>query len=134
MSKEVAIFVLIGAGAAAINVAARALFNFVVPFELAVVLAFPIALTVAFLLNRVFVFHGATGRGTARSQYARFAAVNLLSLVLVWCISVGLARIAFPAVGFKWHADAIAHMIGVLAPALTSYFAHKSYTFAQRID
>jgi putative flippase GtrA len=131
MSKEVVIFVAIGATAAAINVAARALFNRVVPFEFAVVLAFPIALTVAFLLNRAFVFHALAGSGPARAQFLRFALVNLLSLVLVWCISVGLARIAFPALGFTWHANDIAHMIGVLAPAVTSYFAHKSFTFAK---
>jgi putative flippase GtrA len=129
MAKDALYFILIGGSAAAINVAARAAFNLIVPFEAAIVLAFPIALTFAFLLNRTFVFHGARAHD-ARAQYVRFAIVNIGSLGLIWAISVGLARFVFPAVQFIWHADDIAHAIGVAAPALSSYFLHRSYTFA----
>ena len=61
----------------------------------------------------MFVF-GASGRSVA-SEAWRFTLVNLVSMALVWLISVGLARvIAFPAIGFTWYADDIAHFIGVL--------------------
>ena len=128
MSNEAFYFILIGGSAAVINVAARAAFNLVVPFEAAIVLAFPIALTFAFLLNRMFVFHNARAYD-AHVQYVRFAIVNIGSLGLIWAISVGLARVAFPAVHLVWHADGTAHAIGVAAPALSSYFLHRCYTF-----
>jgi len=55
-----------------------------------------------------------------------------VALGFVWVISVGLARVVFPAIGMTWHADDIAHLIGVLAPAVTSYVGHRFYTFARK--
>jgi putative flippase GtrA len=42
---------------------------------------------------------------------------------------MGLLHIVFPAIGFFWHAEDIAHFIGLSVPAVTSYFGHKHYTF-----
>jgi putative flippase GtrA len=56
----------------------------------------------------------------------------VVALVQVWVVSVGLARLVFPAVGFTWHADDIAHLIGVTIPAVTSYFGHRHFSFASR--
>ena len=44
----------------------------------------------------------------------------------------GLARLAFPAVGFDWLAEDIAHLIGVAIPAVTSYFGHRHFSFSSR--
>jgi putative flippase GtrA len=33
--------------------------------------------------------------------------------------------------GWTWHPFEIAHLCAVAAPAITSYFLHKHYTFAQ---
>lgn len=120
-------FLAVGGLAAAVNVIARILFSEVAPYEIAVVLAFPIALTTAFLLNRLYVFEEA-GDG-ASGQYARFTLVNLLALAQVWVISVGLARIVFPAIGWEWHAELIAHAVGVASPVITSYHLHRWFTF-----
>jgi putative flippase GtrA len=57
--------------------------------------------------------------------------VNLLALVQVWLISVGLVRLVFPAIGFIWQAETMAHAIGVVSPVITSYFAHKYYSFRE---
>jgi putative flippase GtrA len=127
VSGQFVLFTVIGGFAALVNVLARFLLNLVVPFEVAIVLAFPVALTFAFVLNRRFVFDG--GQGHAVHQYARFWIVNLIALVQVLAVSVLLARVIFPAVGFEWHADTVAHIIGVLSPVLTSFLLHKTYTF-----
>jgi putative flippase GtrA len=119
-------FVVVGAIAALVNVAARIVLEWYVPFELAVALAFPIALTVAFVGNRRWVFPGATDW---RRAYWRFFVVNLAALAQVWLISVGLYRLIFPMIGFTWHAELVAHVIGVLSPVVTSYYAHKHYSF-----
>lgn len=129
ISRAFALFVLVGGSAAALNIAARAFFSQFTSFEVAVVLAFPIALTFAFWLNRSFVF-GAGGAGW-HVEYGRFLVVNLVALAQVWVVSVALARLVFPAIGLAWHAELIAHAIGVLSPVFTSYFAHKHFSFAR---
>ena len=120
-------FLLLGGVAAGVNLVARAALQPWTGFEIAVAAAYVCGMIVAYNLFRVFVF-GASGRSLA-SEAWRFTLVNLVSLVLVWVISVGLARFAFPALAFTWHADTIAHFAGVLSPALTSWIGHKRYTF-----
>jgi putative flippase GtrA len=122
-------FLLVGGFAALVNILARMAFSLVTPFELAVALAFPVALTVAFVLNRVYVFSAQDG--PMGRQYLRFTLVNIAALVPVWLISVGLARWLFPRIAFTWHAETVAHVIGVLSPVAASYVGHKAFTFAR---
>ena len=123
-------FLLLGGVAAGANLVARVALQPSLGFEAAVVAAYICGMIVAYTLFRVFVF-GASGRSVA-SEAWRFTLVNLVSMALVWLLSVGLARVAFPAIAFTWHADDIAHFIGVLSPALTSWIGHKRYTFGAR--
>jgi len=108
-------FLLSGGIAAAINIGA-------------VVVAYLIGMTAAYVLMLLFVFP-ASGKSRAH-EYLRFGLVNLVALVQVWLVSVGLARWAFPALGFAWHPDTVAHVVGVLSPVVTSYAGHKFFTFA----
>lgn len=121
-------FILIGGFASLVNFLARILIDIATTYEAAIVLAFPVALTTAFLLNRSFVFDAKESEW--QGQYWRFLIVNLLALGQVFVVSVGLARFVFTAIGFAWHAEAIAHAIGLTSPILTSYWAHKRYSFA----
>ncbi|QTL05352.1 GtrA family protein [Aquabacter sp. L1I39] len=127
MSRDFLLFLLIGGLAALVNLVGRIIFNLVVDYQLAIILAYPPGMAVAFLLNRHFVFradaHPAVG------QIVRFALVNLLSLAQIWMVSVGLVDWAFPRIGFTWHAETIGHAIGLGSPVLTSYFAHKHFSF-----
>ncbi len=120
-------FLALGGIAAGTNLVARWMLQPLIGFELAVAAAYVCGMIVAYTLFRAFVF-GASGRSVA-SEAWRFTLVNLVSMALVWLISVGLARHAFPAIGFTWFADDIAHFIGVLSPAVTSWVGHKRYTF-----
>lgn len=126
--REFLAFVAIGGFAAGVNFGARLAIDWWTSFEVAILLAYLVAMTTAFLLNRAYVFKAADGPW--RRQYTRFAIVNLIALVQVFLISVGLARYLFPAMGLTWHADEIAHAIGLASPILTSYWAHKKYSFA----
>jgi putative flippase GtrA len=122
-------FVLIGGAAAALNIAVRALLGLYLAFEWAVALAFPVALSFAFAANRCWVF---AQRATDwRIAYWRFFLVNLAALAQVWLISVGFYRLLFPMIGFTWHAELVAHTVGVLSPVVTSYYAHKHYSFKE---
>jgi putative flippase GtrA len=129
VSKTFLRFLLVGGVAAAANWGSRFGFQHAMSFRWAVIAAYFVGMTTAYLLNRVFVFER-SGRGMS-AEAARFALVNFFAAGLVWLISVGLAQVAFPAIGFTWHAEAIAHGIGVLSPAVSSYLAHRNFTFAK---
>jgi putative flippase GtrA len=120
-------FVIAGGLAAAVNVVTRYLLSTILVYEAAVAIAYLFGMTAAFLLNRAFVFErSASG---VHVQYSRFALVNALAFIQVWLISVGLNRIVFPDVGFVWHPETVAHIIGVVSPVLTSYLGHKHFSF-----
>jgi putative flippase GtrA len=127
VTRQFALFAVVGGFAAAVNIVVRWLVNFIMPFEVAIVIAFAVALSAAFFLNRRVVFRATDGAG---QQFQRFLIVNLLALGQVWLISVALARWAFPSMHFDWHAETVAHSIGVASPIVTSYFAHKHFSFA----
>lgn len=123
-------FLLTSGAAAGVNLGARCLFNLFVDFEIAVFISFWFGVTTAYLLAKSYVFDS-SGQSPA-SEFRRFLGVNVVALILVWTVSVGLARGIFPAIGFTWHAEDFAHVIGVLSPAVFSYFGHRFYTFAVR--
>jgi len=128
--KRFVLFVLAGGTAALVNILSRIALNWLMPYEVAIIVAYLCGMTTAYLLNRYFVF-AASGRGVA-SEYTRFALVNLAAVAQVWIVSVGLARLAFPAIGFTWHAETVAHVIGVAIPVFTSYLGHKHFSFAAK--
>lgn len=127
MSPQFIRFVAAGGTAAVANIASRWLLSFVMSFEIAIVIAYLIGMLVAFVLTKLFVFEP-SNRHTG-SEMVRFTIINLIALAQVWLVSVGLADWVFPAIGLRWHAETIAHVIGVASPIATSYIGHKRYTF-----
>lgn len=125
---EFLIFLGLGGLAAATNLIVRYLLNFMMPFEIAVILAYMAGMVVAFVLFGKLLFTGSQGKLTRR--VSRFIQVNLLGATLAWIVSVLMARIALPAIGWTFHPLEIAHFFGVAAPVASSYVLHKLYTFA----
>ena len=130
MTRRFALFVVAGGIAALVNIASRLALNLVMPYEVAIVVAYVCGMTTAYALNKLFVFER-SGRAVT-DEYVRFTLVNLVAVAQVWLVSVGLARLLFPAVGFTWHAETVAHVIGVIVPVFTSYLGHKHFSFAAR--
>jgi putative flippase GtrA len=120
-------FLLTGGLAALVNLESRYMLNKFMSFEAAVALAFVFGVSTAYVLAKVFVF-AASGQAIS-NEFGRFLVVNLVALVVVFCVSVGLATEVFPAINFSWHADSVAHFIGVISPVAFSYVAHRRYTF-----
>jgi putative flippase GtrA len=120
-------FVAVSAVSSLANLLSRIAFGWFVGFEVSIVLAICIGLSTAFVLNRLFVFEGA--HGAASVQFVRFLIVNLLTLVQVFIISLLFADVIFPAMAMTWQPETMAHAIGLLSPLLTSYWAHKHFTF-----
>ena len=130
MTRRFALFVVAGGIAALVNIASRIALNLVMPYEVAIVVAYVCGMTTAYALNKLFVFER-SGRAVT-DEYVRFTLVNLVAVAQVWLVSVGLARLLFPAVGITWHAETVAHVIGVIVPVFTSYLGHKHFSFAAR--
>lgn len=127
MNKEFIQFLMAGGFSALLNFISRIVFSEIVSFRVAVLLAYLIGMTTAFLLAKYFVFEK-SGR-SFMSEFKGFAIVNVFSVIQVWLISVGLVEYLFPAFDFTFHPEEIAHFIGLGALAITSYFGHKHFTF-----
>jgi putative flippase GtrA len=120
-------FLAAGGVAAASNFGSRFVFSRWVPYECAVVLAFLVGMTVAFLLMRGLVFN-ATGKPLG-PQAAFFLGVNVIALMQTLFVSIALDRWVLPSLGVTSHAEALAHLVGVSVPTVTSYFGHRLATF-----
>ena len=127
LSSQLALFLLVGGLAAAVQWASRFGFSLFAPYPAAIVLAYVIGMLIAFELNRRFVFP--VEGDERKKQFARFALVNVLSFATVWTVSYVLGAVLLPRVmPIDW-AEALGHGAGVLSPALASYFLHKHITF-----
>jgi putative flippase GtrA len=120
-------FLLCGGLAAGLNWASRFLFSIWLPFEYAVVAAFFVGLSSGYILMRLYVFE--TKQTPVLLQISKYVAINVMALIQTLIISVVVLRWVLPVVGISNHADALAHLVGVLAPVVTSYFGHKRITF-----
>jgi putative flippase GtrA len=121
-------FVLAGGLAALANMGSRILFNRLVSYEPAIVLAYLVGMLTAFVLNRRFVFPGASR--PIHGQALWFTLVNLVALAQTVAISLLLSRWILPKVGWTFEPQTLAHVAGVVVPVFTSYFGHRYLTFA----
>ncbi len=127
LSSQLALFLLVGGTAAATQWLVRFPLSMVMPYAAAVVCAYAVGMGIAFELNRRFVFPA--GADARHRQFVRFFLVNILSFATVWVVSVGLGAYLFPRFMAPSLAEALGHGLGVLSPALASYFLHKHFTF-----
>mgnify|MGYP001810152766 FL=1 len=122
-------FLAAGGSAAALNWLCGRLYGLAMPFEIAVVAAYLTGSVWAFCWFRAWAFAPSDKPLTA--EIAGFAGVNVIAMALVWLVSTGLARLVFPAVGWTFYPEAIAHGIGIAVPILSSWIGHKKVTFAK---
>jgi len=122
-------FVGLGAIAALVNFASRFAFDRFMPYEAAVVCAYLFGMVVAFILFQKFVF-GDAGNGQFK-QVFRFTVVNMVGLLVAVAVSSLFARTVLPAIGWTFFPYTIAHLIGIMAPTITSYCGHKFFTYRQ---
>ena len=127
LSTQVALFLLVGGAAASAQWLARFPLNLVMPYPAAVVAAYGVGMAIAFELNRRYVFPA--GADARHRQFVRFFLVNILSFATVWAVSVGLGEMFLPHFMGPGLAESLGHGVGVLSPALASYFLHKHFTF-----
>jgi putative flippase GtrA len=127
MPRRFVKFVAVSGIAAVANIGSRMLFSLWLGYVSSIVLAYGVGIFTAFLLNRALVFREADN--PVHHQVFWFIAVNLVALIQTVFVSLLLARLVFPAMHFNWHADTVAHIVGVGFPTISSYLGHKHFTF-----
>lgn len=127
ISKRFFFFLLSGGIAAAANFGSRILFSLWFPYATAIVLAYLVGMTTAFILMRKLAFKETSN--TQRTQIAWFVVVNAVALLQTLAISLLLAKWVFPWLGIRYLDETIAHAIGVAVPVVTSYLGHKYLSF-----
>ncbi|MBS0515146.1 MAG: GtrA family protein [Proteobacteria bacterium] len=123
-------FLAAGGMAATANFCSRILFSQWLTFVPAVVLAYLVGLTTAFVLFRHFVF--ARSDKSLPRQMFWFVIVNVVALLQTVLISLLLVDWALPRLHVVRHAYEIAHACGIAAPVFTSYLGHKWLSFSSR--
>lgn len=127
-AARVARFLLAGGVAALANFGSRFAFSLALPYPAAVVAAYGVGMVTAFVLMRRYVF--APGSRSLAQQVAAFVGVNLLAVAQTLAVSLLLARWALPPLGLgATTTEALAHAVGVAVPVVTSYLAHRAWTF-----
>ena len=127
--KQVALFLLAGGCAAAVNVASRIVYSLALPLPVAVVLAYVTGMVVAFVLNRRFVFENALDDVGRRA--GRFVVVNLLAVLQTLVVTLAGTWLLHQA-GVGGAAETIAHVVGVIVPVFSSYVMHRRWTFSMK--
>lgn len=127
LTPEFLRFLIAGGIAAGANFGSRFVFSMFLDYGFAVFFAYLVGMLVAFLLMRGHVFDAKSG--PLAPQVAKFIGVNVVAVLQTLVISLILARWLLPSLGFVEHVEALAHLVGVLVPVVTSYFGHKFLTF-----
>jgi putative flippase GtrA len=122
-------FAFSGGLAAGVNILSRLALSQILPYSIAIAIAFLFGMVTAFTLMKLLVFEKTGQR--IHHEYLRFCLVNAIAFVQVWAVSIVLAQFLLPALGVHSHDETIAHVIGVLSPIVTSYFLHKHFTFSR---
>ena len=127
-ARQFALFVALGAVAAAANWLARFPLEHFMSFSAAVIVAYMVGMVIAFTLFSRYVFPASPR--PLHEQIKYFVLVNIAGIIQVWVVSMTLLYYVFPAIGFSGVlAEPIAHGLAIGVPTISSYFGHKFLTF-----
>ena len=129
LSRQFLKFLGTGGTAAAVNFSSRFAYNAVVPFPVAVTLAYLSGMVTGFVLAKLFVFRQAS-RPFAYSALL-FGIVNLIAFAQTFSVSLVLAYEVLPAFGLKHNVKALANLVGIIIPVFSSFIGHKYLTFRE---
>lgn len=126
-SREFLLFLTCGGIAAVVNFISRIILNVWLNFSISVVIAYVLGMIVAFTLNKRLVFTAAA-QAMGKSVFY-FSLVNAIGLTQTWFISMGLNYYVFPYFGYEYYSRELAHGVGIMVPAFSSYIGHKYLSF-----
>lgn len=121
------LFLAVGGTSTVVSLVTRFLAQFLVLFELAVVISHVFGMLCAFALNKTFVF--APSDKPALTQLWRFTLVNVGSLALTTVVGSGAYRLLLPLAGVD--SPLTAHVIGLAACGVPSFLFHRRFSFGR---
>lgn len=122
------LFLLCGGISVCLNALSRYFFSFFLPFHFSLIAAYGIGMATAFILFKAVAF-GIRTNERLKQEIGRFCIVNMIGLIQTTSISMLLKHIVLPKIHITSHVNEISHLIALSTLAVTSYIAHKSYTF-----
>lgn len=128
LSVQFLTFLGVGITAALANWCTRYALSEALNYSLSVVLAYCVGISVAFLLNRRFVFPGSPRPIAVQAR--EFLLVNAAFMPVVWASAVAL-RYLLRYAGYDSIADGLAHAISLAVPAFATFLIYKFFTFAR---
>jgi len=122
-------FLVSGGIAAAANFSSRMAYEYWlgISYSSAIIFAYLTGMVVAFTLFKTQVFE--PSQHSNHKEIAHFCIVNGLAILQTWIISIVLADYVLPAISVNTFQKEIAHAIGIIIPAFTSFLGHKYFTF-----
>ena len=119
-------FVAVGGFAATLNWVSRMILDRWMSFSFAIICAYLVGMTVAFTLNRVYVFP--KSRKSLHEQARNFVLVNLAFLPVVLATTLVLEPL-FGSIMSESYARTAAHGVGVAVPAVLTFLIYKFHAF-----
>jgi putative flippase GtrA len=129
LSKQFLRFLAVGGLAALLHWLARVCLSIWLPFSWAVIIAYGVGMTVAFLLNSLFVFP--KSEKAKHAQARDFVLVNLAFFPLVWLVSVQVNN-WLKTIGMISHSEELAHAIAIPLPILATFLIYKFFAFREK--
>lgn len=129
LTRQFLRFLAVGMLSAFSNWLARVCLSLWLPFSWAVVIAYGIGMSAAFLLNSIFVFPNS--EKAWHSQARDFFLVNLAFFPIVWLVSIGVNR-WLKAIGLTRYSEELAHAIAIALPLVATFLIYKFFAFKER--
>jgi putative flippase GtrA len=127
ISAQFARFLAVGGTALVIHWLSRFAFNRVFDYGWSIVLAYGLSMSVAFILNKIYVFRHSTR--SYRFEVTAFFLVNIAAFPFVWAIAYVLGEWALPRYLEPELSRALAHGFAITLPVFVNYALHKLVTF-----
>lgn len=129
ISRQFAGFLLVGGLAALLHWLARILLSLFMSYSWAVVVAYAVGMSVAFILNSLYIFPASDK--PVPKQARDFFIINSVFFPVVWLVSIQLNKV-LPGFGIERYAEEIAHAVAISFPVLGTFLLYKFVAFRER--
>ena len=128
-SRQFILFLITGGTAAVVNFLSRFVFELFTPYWLAIFMAYFLGMVIALLLAKKFVFK--QGDISNSKSFFYFFVVNILGVLQTLTVSLSLVYYILPIMNYTYYPKTLAHAIGIMVPAFTSFIGHKKLSFRE---
>lgn len=128
-TKQFLLFLTVGISAATVNWLSRIFLSNWLSFSMAVIVAYAIGMTAAYLLNSLFVFPN-SGK-SKHSQIINFILTNLTFYPIVWLVSLKLNNMLI-GLGLTRYSEGAAHLFALSLPMLATFLIYKLFVFKEK--